>query len=65
MRSFENQVTVFKTSLPRSEAYWGITKKIGHYGQTLIKLLNGYILYLKNAKNKITSKNDNYETTNN
>jgi len=25
----------------------------------VIKLLNGYLLYLKNAKNKTSSKNDN------
>ncbi len=31
----------------------------------VIKLLNGYILYLKNAKSKIPSKNDNSKITNN
>jgi four helix bundle protein len=30
----------------------------------VIKLLNGYILYLKNAKIKATSKNDDSNTTN-
>ena len=44
-------MTVFKTSLPRSEAYWGITKKSGIIDRHYLGLYKGVLAY----PNKYTS----------
>ena len=38
-------MTVFKTSLPRSEAYWGITKKSGIIDRHYLGLYKGVLAY--------------------